>query len=44
MTTEPAVFEQARRLVESGAGAFKNGQPAEAIRDLQQARGTDCGP
>jgi eukaryotic-like serine/threonine-protein kinase len=36
--TDPAAFEQARRLVQSGVGAFESGRWAEAIRDLQQAR------
>ena len=33
-----AAFEQARRLVLSGVGAYEGGRRAEAIRDLQQAR------
>jgi WD40 repeat protein len=35
---DPAAFEEARRLVQSGVGAFQGGRWAEAIRDLQQAR------
>jgi hypothetical protein len=38
MTTDPAAFEQARRLVKSGAGSFDSGRWFEALRDLQQAR------
>jgi serine/threonine protein kinase/WD40 repeat protein len=35
---DPAEFEEARRLVQSGYGAFESGRWAETIRDLQQAR------
>jgi eukaryotic-like serine/threonine-protein kinase len=35
---DPAAFEEARRLVQSGVGAFEGGRWVEAIRDLQQAR------
>jgi WD40 repeat protein len=35
---DPAEFEEARRLVQSGYGAFEAGRWAETIRDLQQAR------
>jgi tetratricopeptide (TPR) repeat protein len=38
VTTDRAAIEQARRLVQSGAGAFERGRWNEAIRDLQQAR------
>ena len=38
MTTDPAAFELARRLVQSGVGAFESGRWVEAIRDLQKAR------
>jgi WD40 repeat protein len=35
---DPAAFEQARRLVQSGIAAFEGGRRAEAIRDLKLAR------
>jgi hypothetical protein len=37
-TIDPAAFEEARRLIQSGIGAFEGGRWAEAIRDLQPAR------
>jgi serine/threonine protein kinase/WD40 repeat protein len=37
-TVDPAAFEEARRLFQSGYGAFEGSKWTEAIRDLQQAR------
>jgi hypothetical protein len=37
-TVDPTEFGEARRLVQSGVGAFEGGRWIEAIRDLEQAR------
>jgi WD40 repeat protein/serine/threonine protein kinase len=37
-TIDPAAFERAHALVQSGFGALEGGRRAEALRDLQQAR------
>ncbi len=36
--TDPVEFDRAKKLVKSGVGAFEQGRPDEAIRDLQAAR------